>query len=179
MAVEGGMKCIKYLIFIFNFLFWVSGIALIVVGILVQTQMNGTFLISDSSASGAPIVIIVVGVVINFVAFFGCCGAWKENYCMVTTVREPGATYHNTAPLTYSDLDSYQLTPPPLQLHSPAPPPPLLFFAPSSARTFRSPSLFDRANGHLSSVFPPPSLRDQLCVSINPILREGGSPLDS
>ncbi|XP_042200264.1 CD63 antigen [Callorhinchus milii] len=85
MAVEGGMKCIKYLIFIFNFLFWVSGIALIVVGILVQTQMNGTFLISDSSASGAPIVIIVVGVVINFVAFFGCCGAWKENYCMVTT----------------------------------------------------------------------------------------------
>ncbi|XP_041036282.1 CD63 antigen [Carcharodon carcharias] len=85
MAVEGGMKCVKYLIFIFNFLFWISGIALIVVGILVQTKMNGTLHITSVAASGAPIVIIIVGVVINFVAFFGCCGAWKENYCMVTT----------------------------------------------------------------------------------------------
>ncbi|XP_067880769.1 CD63 antigen [Heterodontus francisci] len=85
MAVEGGMKCVKYLLFIFNFLFWISGIALIVVGILVQTKLNGTLHITDVAASGAPIVIIIVGVIINFVAFFGCCGAWKENYCMVTT----------------------------------------------------------------------------------------------
>ncbi|GCC20441.1 hypothetical protein chiPu_0019001 [Chiloscyllium punctatum] len=85
MAVEGAMKCVKYLMFIFNFLFWVSGIALIVIGILVQTKLNGTLHITSVTASGAPIVIIIVGVVINFVAFFGCCGAWKENYCMVTT----------------------------------------------------------------------------------------------
>ncbi|XP_038642426.1 CD63 antigen [Scyliorhinus canicula] len=85
MAVEGAMKCVKYLMFIFNFLFWISGIALIVVGILVQTKVNGTLHITSVAASGAPIVIIIVGVVINFVAFFGCCGAWKENYCMVTT----------------------------------------------------------------------------------------------
>ncbi|XP_043537722.1 CD63 antigen isoform X2 [Chiloscyllium punctatum] len=64
---------------------WVSGIALIVIGILVQTKLNGTLHITSVTASGAPIVIIIVGVVINFVAFFGCCGAWKENYCMVTT----------------------------------------------------------------------------------------------
>lgn len=79
------MKCVKYLMFIFNFLFWISGIALIVVGILVQTKVNGTLHITSVAASGAPIVLIIVGVVINFVAFFGCCGAWKENYCMVTT----------------------------------------------------------------------------------------------
>ncbi|XP_067832797.1 CD63 antigen [Heptranchias perlo] len=85
MAVEGGMKCVKYLMFIFNFLFWLSGIALIVVGILVQTKLNGTLQITNVAASGAPIVIIIVGVIINFVAFFGCCGAWKEHYCMVTT----------------------------------------------------------------------------------------------
>ena len=38
------------------------------------------------SASSAPIVLIVVGVVVFFIAFFGCCGAWKESYCMVTMV---------------------------------------------------------------------------------------------
>ncbi|XP_048379472.1 CD63 antigen isoform X2 [Stegostoma tigrinum] len=64
---------------------WVSGIALIVVGIVVQTKLNGSLHITSVAASGAPIVIIIVGVIINFVAFFGCCGAWKENYCMVTT----------------------------------------------------------------------------------------------
>ncbi|EMP31015.1 Inositol polyphosphate 1-phosphatase [Chelonia mydas] len=61
------------------------GIALIVIGIYVQIELNKTLIMSSPSASGAPIVIIVVGVVIFFVSFFGCCGASKENYCMVTT----------------------------------------------------------------------------------------------
>ncbi|XP_074836318.1 CD63 antigen [Carettochelys insculpta] len=85
MAVEGGMKCVKLLLFFFNFLFWLCGIALIVIGIYVQIELNSTLIMRSASASGAPIVIIAVGVIIFFVSFFGCCGAWKENYCMVTT----------------------------------------------------------------------------------------------
>ncbi|KAI3357737.1 hypothetical protein L3Q82_016141 [Scortum barcoo] len=85
MGVEGGMKCVKFLLFFFNFIFWLCGLALIVVGILVQVALHSTFMIRDASASGAPIVLIGVGVVIFLIAFFGCCGAWKENYCMVTT----------------------------------------------------------------------------------------------
>jgi len=85
MGVEGGMKCVKFLLFFFNFIFWLCGLALIVVGILVQINLHKTFMIRDPSASGAPIVLIGIGVVIFFIAFFGCCGAWKENYCMVTT----------------------------------------------------------------------------------------------
>ncbi|KAM4737613.1 CD63 antigen [Anableps anableps] len=85
MAVEGGMKCIKYLLFFFNFIFWICGIVLIAVGVMVQLSLHSTFLIRDASASAGPIFIIGVGVVIFFIAFFGCCGAWKENHCMVTT----------------------------------------------------------------------------------------------
>lgn len=85
MAVSGGMKCVKYLVFIFNFLFWIAGIALIGLGIYVQIQLNKTIVIQNASSSGAPIVLIIVGAVIFVVSFFGCCGAWKENYCMVTT----------------------------------------------------------------------------------------------
>ncbi|KAM9320770.1 CD63 antigen [Gastrophryne carolinensis] len=85
MAVEGGMKCVKYLIFLFNLLFWICGIALIALGIYVQIYLNKTLEIKSASASGAPIVLIAVGVVIFFISFFGCCGAAKENYCMVTT----------------------------------------------------------------------------------------------
>ncbi|XP_068996984.1 CD63 antigen [Embiotoca jacksoni] len=84
MGVEGGLKCVKILLFLFNFIFWLCGLALIIVGILVQVSLHNTFMINDAAASGVPIVIIAVGVVIFFIAFFGCCGAWKENYCMIT-----------------------------------------------------------------------------------------------
>ena len=31
--------------------------------------------------------LIAIGVIIAIVAFFGCCGAWKENKCMLIIVR--------------------------------------------------------------------------------------------
>ncbi|KAM6474443.1 CD63 antigen [Liasis olivaceus] len=86
MGVEGGMKCIKYLVFFFNFLFWLCGIALIALGIFVQIELRNTLVMTGpASASAAPIVILSVGVIVFFISFFGCCGAMKENYCMVTT----------------------------------------------------------------------------------------------
>uniref|UniRef100_A0AAY5KGN7 Tetraspanin n=1 Tax=Esox lucius TaxID=8010 RepID=A0AAY5KGN7_ESOLU len=87
MGVEGGMKCVKYLLFFFNFIFWLCGLAMIVVGVLVQVAINNTIVINNVSASSVPIVIIVVGVIVFFIAFFGCCGAWKESYCMVTMLK--------------------------------------------------------------------------------------------
>ncbi|ROL47010.1 CD63 antigen [Anabarilius grahami] len=82
MAVEGGAKCVKYLLFFFNFIFWLCGLALIVLGILVQVAIHNTAIIKGYT--GSPLVLIIVGVIIFFIAFFGCCGAWKENQCMVT-----------------------------------------------------------------------------------------------
>ncbi|XP_026990368.1 CD63 antigen [Tachysurus fulvidraco] len=82
--MEGGMKCVKFLVFFFNFIFWLCGLALIVVGVLAQTAIANFTMIKQVATNASPIVIIVVGVVIFFIAFFGCCGAWKENYCMVT-----------------------------------------------------------------------------------------------
>lgn len=82
MAVEGGAKCVKYLLFFFNFIFWLCGLALIVLGILFQVAIHNTAIIKGYT--GIPLVLIIVGVIIFFIAFFGCCGAWKENQCMVT-----------------------------------------------------------------------------------------------
>lgn len=82
MAVEGITKCVKYLLFFFNFIFWLCGVALIVVGILAQVTLKSA---AVNGISGTAMLIIVVGVIIFFIAFFGCCGAWKENYCMITT----------------------------------------------------------------------------------------------
>uniref|UniRef100_A0A8C8GQX9 Tetraspanin n=1 Tax=Oncorhynchus tshawytscha TaxID=74940 RepID=A0A8C8GQX9_ONCTS len=92
MGVEGRMKCVKYLLFFFNFIFWLCGLALIVLGVLVQVALHSTVVINNVSASSAPLVLIVVGVIVFFIAFFGCCGAWKESYCMVTMLKCCGVT---------------------------------------------------------------------------------------
>ncbi|MCI4387195.1 hypothetical protein PGIGA_G00071320 [Pangasianodon gigas] len=83
--MEGGMKCVKFLFFFFNFIFWLCGLALIIVGVVAKTAVPSLPAIKQVASTASPIVIIVVGVVVFFIAFFGCCGAWKDNYCMVTT----------------------------------------------------------------------------------------------
>lgn len=83
--VDGKMNCVKYLMFFFNFLFWLSGLILIIIGAIIRDKYGDTFNLVDSKFGSAPVLIIVVGAIVFVVGFLGCCGAVKENYCMVTT----------------------------------------------------------------------------------------------
>lgn len=38
--------------------------------------------------NGPAVLLIVVGMTIVIISFFGCCGAIKENYCMMLTVSQ-------------------------------------------------------------------------------------------
>ncbi|RZC43279.1 tetraspanin-8 [Asbolus verrucosus] len=81
------MGCIsgiaKYLLFFFNFLIVVCGIVLIVIGaITIANENKGIESFTSFSVGGFA---IAVGVIIFAIAFFGCCGAIKENSCMLTT----------------------------------------------------------------------------------------------
>jgi len=80
--VEGGMKCVKYLLFAFNFIFVIAAIALIAVGAYVQIKLVDYYDFFGNEYTGPGILLIVVGVFIFLIAFFGCMGAWKENYCL-------------------------------------------------------------------------------------------------
>lgn len=81
--LSGGAKCVKYTLFLFNMLFLLAGLALIIVGAIVLVHTKD---ISFSSSAGpAGIFIIVVGGIVFLVSFFGCAGAINNNYCMVIT----------------------------------------------------------------------------------------------
>lgn len=83
--VEGGMKCVKFLLFTFNFIFFLAGLGLIICGAIVQVQFDTFTAFLGNSFSGAAILLVIVGVIIFVIGFFGCCGAYKENYCMTMT----------------------------------------------------------------------------------------------
>jgi CD63 antigen len=84
--VQGGMKCIKYILFLFNLLFVIFGVVLIVAGTVTKTGYNKyiQFLNSDG-LSAPPNLFIVAGSVMLLIAFLGCCGAVRENHCMIMT----------------------------------------------------------------------------------------------
>ncbi|KAB0794367.1 hypothetical protein PPYR_11206 [Photinus pyralis] len=79
---------VKYLVFLFNFIFVLAGIAFIVIGVLIKLDVSEFKQVLDKidlPFSVAPILMIVVGVVVFVIAFFGCCGAIKESTCLLTT----------------------------------------------------------------------------------------------
>ncbi|XP_071488805.1 CD63 antigen-like isoform X1 [Diadema antillarum] len=83
MAVQGGAKCIKYLMFFFNFIFFVLGIGIIIGGSLTLTVYQEYVSFTGDTGTAIPIALICIGVFIFLTGFFGCCGAIKENYCML------------------------------------------------------------------------------------------------
>ncbi|KAF2903791.1 hypothetical protein ILUMI_02397 [Ignelater luminosus] len=77
--------CIKYLMFIFNLLFVVSGIIILSVGITIKAYYHDYELFLDDQYFSTPNLLIAIGTIIFIIAFFGCCGAVKENFCMTVT----------------------------------------------------------------------------------------------
>ncbi|XP_026757735.1 CD63 antigen [Galleria mellonella] len=86
MALGGGMSCVKYLLFLFNLLFAITGLIILIVGIKAEVNSSPYIDLTDENFyTSAPVVMIIVGIIVFVVAFFGCCGAVKENHCMIIT----------------------------------------------------------------------------------------------
>jgi len=79
---------VKYLLFLFNLAFVLAAIAFITVGVIFKiniTEYTEAIDSFDSVFGLAPTLLIVVGVVVLIISFFGCCGAVREGTCMLTT----------------------------------------------------------------------------------------------
>ncbi|KAM4614683.1 tetraspanin-8-like [Polymixia lowei] len=74
-------KCIKYLLFFFNFLFWVSGLIILGVSIYLKVSKDGNKITSEA-VPGIDLM-IAIGVIIMVLGFLGCCGAIRENRCLL------------------------------------------------------------------------------------------------
>jgi len=83
---HGGIKLVKYSLFLFNLLFVIAGIGLIVLGITTNSHINKFEDVVNLQMYSLPSKIFIgVGIVMFIIAFFGCCGSVKENHSMVMT----------------------------------------------------------------------------------------------
>ncbi|KZC11628.1 CD63 antigen, partial [Dufourea novaeangliae] len=68
-----------------SFCLQITGIIFVTVGTVILIVYSGYNNFMDSWFFAAPVLMIVVGAVVFIVSFFGCCGAVKENHCMIIT----------------------------------------------------------------------------------------------
>ncbi|XP_038212639.1 23 kDa integral membrane protein-like [Zerene cesonia] len=81
-----GEFLVKYILFFANLFFALAGLALVGLGIAVQLQVSEIVdIVESANFQIAPITAIVLGSIVFLIAFFGCCGAIKENNCMLVT----------------------------------------------------------------------------------------------
>ncbi|XP_002730777.1 tetraspanin-18-like [Saccoglossus kowalevskii] len=80
MGVEGRTKCIKYMLFILNFLFWICGAAMVGLGVWILIDYDSFTIVMDNPfLNSAVYLLICVGAIVTIIAFLGCCGAVQEH----------------------------------------------------------------------------------------------------
>jgi len=86
MGMGCGMSLIKYILFVFNLICALCGIALVSVGLAFLLKYDEIIRSFDEiNVNVAPYGFIVLGSLVFIIAFFGCCGAIRESHCMVST----------------------------------------------------------------------------------------------
>ncbi|XP_035497176.2 CD151 antigen isoform X2 [Scophthalmus maximus] len=74
-----GTICLKYLLFLFNILFWVAGGAVLTVGVWTLVEKSDYIsLLNSSFYSASAYILIAAGVIVIVTGIIGCCATLKE-----------------------------------------------------------------------------------------------------
>lgn len=78
-----GMKCVKYMLFVSNFMFVMVGVLLICFGCTIKTIYHDFELFMEDHYFSPAKLTIAIGIIILLISVFGCAAAIKESTCMV------------------------------------------------------------------------------------------------
>ncbi|XP_051778023.1 CD151 antigen-like [Erpetoichthys calabaricus] len=74
-----GTICLKYLLFTFNFFFWLAGGAVMAVGIWTLVEKSDYIsLLSSSTYAATAYILVIAGVIVMVTGILGCCATFKE-----------------------------------------------------------------------------------------------------
>ncbi|XP_069480120.1 CD151 antigen [Ambystoma mexicanum] len=74
-----GTICLKYLLFTFNFFFWLAGGAVMAVGLWTIVEKSDYIsLLSSSTYAATAYILVIAGVIVMITGILGCCATFKE-----------------------------------------------------------------------------------------------------
>lgn len=74
-----GTICLKYLLFSFNFFFWLAGGVVMAVGIWTLVEKSDYIsLLPSSTYAATAYILIIAGVIVMITGLLGCCATFKE-----------------------------------------------------------------------------------------------------
>ncbi|XP_077450099.1 tetraspanin-33 [Stigmatopora argus] len=73
---------VKYLLFIFNFIFWLIAMAMVGIGVYARVIKHGETALAYLAVDPA-MMLLVVGVLMFIITFCGCVGSLRENICLL------------------------------------------------------------------------------------------------
>ncbi|XP_074488875.1 CD151 antigen isoform X1 [Sebastes fasciatus] len=80
-----GTVCLKYLLFLFNILFWLAGGVVLAVGVWTLVEKSDYIsLLNSSFYSASAYILIAAGVIVIVTGIIGCCATLKEMKCLLT-----------------------------------------------------------------------------------------------
>ncbi|XP_029020093.1 CD9 antigen-like [Betta splendens] len=86
-ALSSWELCVKYALFIFNFIFWLAGTGVLAVGLWLRFDSRTSGLLDGQESATVFVtgvyILIAAGALMMVVGFLGCCGAIKESPCML------------------------------------------------------------------------------------------------
>ncbi|XP_029289386.1 CD151 antigen isoform X3 [Cottoperca gobio] len=84
-----GTICLKYLLFLFNILFWLAGGSVLAVGVWTLAEKSDYIsLLNSSFYSASAYILIAAGVIVIVTGIIGCCATLKEMKSLLIVLDE-------------------------------------------------------------------------------------------
>lgn len=80
---EDPSKCIKYLLFFLNVLFWLGAVLILGVGAYIMVEKKDAYQNLSDLKFDPAVLFVALGALLFIITFFGCLGALRENTCML------------------------------------------------------------------------------------------------
>ncbi|XP_033471196.1 tetraspanin-33 isoform X3 [Epinephelus lanceolatus] len=75
---------VKYLLFLFNFIFWIISLVMVGIGVYARMMKHAEAALACLSVDPA-VMLLVVGILMFIITFCGCVGSLRENICLLQT----------------------------------------------------------------------------------------------
>ncbi|KAM8908638.1 tetraspanin-33 isoform 2-T2 [Spinachia spinachia] len=75
---------VKYLVFLFNFIFWIISLVMVAIGVYARLMKHAEAALACLAVDPA-VMLMIVGFLMFIITFCGCVGSLRENICLLQT----------------------------------------------------------------------------------------------